>query len=141
MNPAERECHELLHCDRRECLPSGLVHCLDARVLQNAEGFPGSLCLTCYYRLHPPPEGAPPEPPASKARGLSCAHLGAPTGETRLCGTCQGDVRLKVFACAKHLACVPTRKVEGLACCLDCPDYQATEVKLVLGRLVPPAPE
>jgi len=37
-----------------------------------------------------------------------CRHLGAETGERRLCPTCSGHVEKKVFACAKHTTCVLT---------------------------------
>lgn len=40
----------------------------------------------------------------------------------RLCDTCGGRVKLKVFACALHTACTPENQLEGLHCCKICPD-------------------
>lgn len=36
-----------------------------------------------------------------------CIHLGKETGETVKCLGCQGDVRVKVFACAVYGICLP----------------------------------
>lgn len=63
-----------------------------------------------------PAEAAPPEP---------CVHLGQATGDVADCPSCGGRVRLKVMACAVYGRCTPTRQVDGLACCLTCPDYRA----------------
>jgi hypothetical protein len=73
----------------------------------------------------PPPVVAVPPAPV-KARGL-CAHLGADTGERRVCGPCGGRVELKVLACAVHSRCTVAKAVAGVACCSTCPDYLAAE--------------
>ena len=56
-----------------------------------------------------------------------CVHLGAATGATVPCPGCKGTVRLKTFSCAVHGTCLPSRKVEGAACCLDCPDWKTMD--------------
>ncbi len=63
-----------------------------------------------------------PQPVAAKV--APCPLLGAPTGETVPCQSCKGTVELKVLACAhpKHGRCTPTKKVDGIACCLGCAD-------------------
>lgn len=61
-------------------------------------------------------------PPAS-----SCAFLGAPTGEVAECPSCNGRVRLKLFACAKHGRCTLGKPAPGVACCRGCPDHSGRQ--------------
>lgn len=97
-------------------------------------------CCRCYRYLHHdgyrakwngegPATPAPPEVAAVWAgqpkldrppRSSPCIHLGADTGERRLCNSCRGRVSLKLFAC-DHPAHGPTT----LQDCRRCPDYAA----------------
>jgi hypothetical protein len=67
---------------------------------------------------------------------LPCSHLGAPTGWTVDCPTCpgKGKVSLKLFHCTKHEKCTIGKKVEGVACCVGCPDHSGRQPR-------PAAPE
>jgi len=56
----------------------------------------------------PPPEPEPLPP---------CLHLGAPTGESVACPSCQGSVSLKLFACAVHGTATLAKRVDGYGCC------------------------
>jgi hypothetical protein len=62
-------------------------------------------------------------PPAPRS---PCNHRGAAVRE-EVCPTCQGHVRLKVFACTIHTECTIARTVGGVACCATCSDYQAAD--------------
>ena len=42
------------------------------------------------------------------------------------CSSCAGTVKLKIFACAIHGECTPLMKIEGIACCNNCPDRVTT---------------
>ncbi len=53
-----------------------------------------------------------------------CVHLGNPTGQTVECPTCSGSVKLKLFHCLALGSCTTTKKVEGVACCVGCSEYQ-----------------
>lgn len=55
--------------------------------------------------------------------GMECVHLGEEVDRVS-CPTCNGNVQLKVFACAKHGHCTIDRRVSWLACCNTpaCPD-------------------
>lgn len=60
----------------------------------------------------------PPKPRLPSV--LTCIHRGESTGETRGCKSCRGEVQLKLLACAVHGVCLPTKEVEGVACCKTC---------------------
>lgn len=85
-------------------------------------------CVVCilwrkdpsYYAIGTHVPAAPGAPP-----GQACAHRGGPTGETVLCPSCAGSVRLKMFACAVHGTCTVSRRAVGVACCVECPDRSA----------------
>lgn len=62
--------------------------------------------------------GVAPPPPGP------CRHLGEPTGELVECPTCSGSVRLKLRACAVFGKCTEGRAVDGVACCVGCPEYE-----------------
>lgn len=51
-----------------------------------------------------------------------CAYLGEPTGETSTCGSCAGNVRIKLRACAVNGTCTTDQRVNGTACCAVCMD-------------------
>jgi hypothetical protein len=57
----------------------------------------------------------------------TCQHLGPALGEKIVCGTCAGNVRLKVFGCALHKRCTQLKPVDGAACCAGCLDYNEQE--------------
>lgn len=52
-----------------------------------------------------------------------CQHLGPATGFVE-CPACQGNVRLKVFACEIHKSATMKNPINGLACCAVCREYQ-----------------
>lgn len=54
----------------------------------------------------------------SKQRLETCVHVGRPTGDFVECVSCQGRVRLRVFACDIHETTDSKR-------CLACRDYKA----------------
>lgn len=61
-------------------------------------------------------------PRQTKNRG-ACRHRGDETRRVE-CPTCGGRrVELKVFACSIHGECLPTRQLDGLTCCAQCPDH------------------
>jgi hypothetical protein len=62
--------------------------------------------------------------PTGAKRG-ACRHLGADTGGRRLCDSCGGRVELKVMACGVHGMCTAGKRVDGVACCTGCPDWEA----------------
>lgn len=55
---------------------------------------------------------------------VDCIHFGDVTGETILCPTCSGAIRLKVFRCEVHGECLPTKSISGspIKCCKGCKD-------------------
>lgn len=61
-----------------------------------------------------------PDPAACRHRGKEIGFVGCPS--------CSGNVRLKVFECAKHGRCHKGagKNVAGLRCCHGCPDRSAT---------------
>jgi hypothetical protein len=61
-----------------------------------------------------------------------CRHLGAATGATSACPSCQGTVALKLFACALHQCCTQARPVADLACCASCSDREPPATDLAL---------
>ena len=58
-------------------------------------------------------------------RTAPCQYRGSEQ-RTEQCETCQGNVRIKVFGCCKHVACTVAQPMPGLAICAACPDYVAT---------------
>jgi hypothetical protein len=60
-------------------------------------------------------------------RDRDCIHLGGATGQLIECPSCQGNVRVKLFACALHGTTSLRKAVVGHTCCLICPDYLARE--------------
>jgi len=58
------------------------------------------------------------------AREAPCRFRAAVAQATVLCSSCRGKIKLKVFGCDLHGKCTVSRKVEGMACCGVCVDYQ-----------------
>ena len=54
-----------------------------------------------------------------------CIHLGDKTG-TRECETCQGSVKIKLYACALHGTCTLGKRIDMLPVCSQCGDYAAS---------------
>lgn len=97
------------------------------------------MALTFVYRaghlvaIHP---GERPPTPKSRFNKLElpCIHLGAATGETRKCSTCQGDKYIPLHGCAQHGECTVERSVYRpgeqlgetvpVSWCRTCPDYR-----------------
>ncbi len=52
-----------------------------------------------------------------------CRHLGSDTLRRVECPSCEGTVKLKVFACFVHGQCTQGGKIDGIACCAGCVDY------------------
>ena len=65
--------------------------------------------------------------PARVAR-QPCIHLGAEL-RRQDCPTCPGHVELKIFACAVHRECALSSKVNDVACCQTCVDFEARDVE------------
>jgi len=59
-------------------------------------------------------------------RDGDCIHRGRPAG-TQDCPTCNGNVRVKLYACGKHGQCTLGKPMDGVVCCARCDDYQSTE--------------
>lgn len=55
-------------------------------------------------------------------RSRPCQHLGQPIGFVE-CPTCNGNVRLKVFACDIHQQTTMKKPMSGIACCATCREY------------------
>lgn len=70
------------------------------------------------YHDTPPPRNC-----KGPQRTQRCQHLGPPTGFVE-CPTCNGNVRLKVFACDKFTQATMKKPMNGLACCATCREYQ-----------------
>lgn len=70
-----------------------------------------------HVRRNCPKKKQPPGP---------CAHLGAEVRQQE-CDSCAGKTQIKVFACAVHGECTLGKKLDGLACCAGCKDYQPKE--------------
>jgi hypothetical protein len=80
-------------------------------------------CRLCWLAQNDPAYRESWAAEARKRAALPCRHLGADNGQTVSCPTCRGKVALKVFSCALHSRCTPTRAVPEIACCADCADY------------------
>lgn len=66
---------------------------------------------------------------------MDCGYLGAPTGETHLCPTCKGTVRLKVFDCVH-----PAHGQVTVKDCEVCSDYlQKPQAPSIAPTPTPPA--
>lgn len=59
-------------------------------------------------------------PPKSRT---DCVHLGEVADEI-LCPTCQGAVRIRVYACGRHEKCTLGKVIDEVTCCVSCVDYQ-----------------
>lgn len=53
-----------------------------------------------------------------------CAHLGAEARRVG-CDTCQGNVQVKLFACAVLGECTLAKAIDGLACCVTCERFES----------------
>jgi hypothetical protein len=62
------------------------------------------------------------KPPAPRD---ACIHLGDKVG-THECETCQGSVKIKLYACALHGTCTLGKKLPEIACCAQCGDYTSS---------------
>jgi len=87
-------------------------------------------CAVCHAWLHNPAlkahyERLPSQKSIAKTQRIACVHLGEATGEEVACSTCQGNVRIKTLACEIYGKCSPVKKLDGIACCVSCPDYIA----------------
>jgi hypothetical protein len=51
-----------------------------------------------------------------------CQYLGSLDSEKE-CDSCQGKVRIKLFACAVHGQCSIGKALHGIATCSSCQDY------------------
>ncbi len=47
----------------------------------------------------------------------TCQHLGAATGETTTCGSCKGNVQIKLFKCEIYNECTIAKPLPGKGCC------------------------
>lgn len=110
-------------CHSRHDLPAepGWYACSHPQVLVPARRVHAGICLICQYSSQPPP-AQPIEGTLLQraARARPCRHLGERIGE-RLCPTCGGHVRWKLFRC-HHASLVETTLQE----CQTCGDFEAT---------------
>lgn len=116
---------------RGEQLPSGRYAC-SSKHLVAPHGVSATTCRACPFvdRVDDPRARRrqqqiaqkPPAPPVTAPR--ACKHLGRVTGETHLCGTCAGKVKIKVRSCALHTKCTTAKELPGIACCATCPDLR-----------------
>jgi len=105
------ECVEAGWCRRHQCQKTPHWH---------------FLCQTRpdYFVLWEEGRGPGQISPAPKtARRGACGHLGSALRE-QACPACRGNVRIKVLACELHQQCTIGRRVESIACCAACSDYQ-----------------
>jgi hypothetical protein len=81
-----------------------------------------SQCVRCWHQLYGP-ASVTAKPAAPRRSPSLCSHGKGDLGKTVACPTCNGNVRLKVFACELHGEAT-ARTCEG---CPDftSPDYQA----------------
>ena len=70
-----------------------------------------------HVRRNCPKKKQPPGP---------CLHLGDSTRQQE-CDTCAGKTRIKVFTCSIHGECTLGKKLDGLACCAGCKEYEPKE--------------
>ena len=89
----------------------------------------GFKCDICGYPLKldytsPPYHKCGPPTHRDKTKSADCTHRG---DELRMeqCKTCQGNVRVKVFACAVHGECTLAKQVGVAVCHPNCPDYES----------------
>lgn len=123
---------ELPECFHRETTDTpGTFYCGSNRFIDTPGYVQEAQCLRlfngewkpCPYADVPndPELDKPPEPPRDPA---ACTHRGKATG-TQTCPTCSGTVKVKVFACPIHQQCTISKRIEGIACCAACPDYDS----------------
>jgi hypothetical protein len=78
-------------------------------------------CRLCWLYHHAPAYRALWD---SAARAVAaCRHRGEAIDLIE-CPTCQGRIRLKVFACTVHGQCTIDTPLLIVACCKQCPDFQ-----------------
>lgn len=60
-----------------------------------------------------------------------CEHFGAYTNESRLCQSCKGKVKIKIFDCAIHGKCTFSKCFAdgSIACCKGCKDFKCVQCK------------
>lgn len=80
------------------------------------------------YNKHWGGDGNVTPPPLQVPQHLTvisrpCVHLGDYTGDRETCGTCPGNVRIKLYACAVHGKASLVKKLGDTACCATCPSY------------------
>jgi len=98
--------------------------CLHPKVFATHNVVPYEMCRQCALWRDRPPAEFRPMPPRllERLQGSPCRHLGEHTG-LRDCPTCQGHVRVKVFAC-RH----PRHVETTLAECELCEDFKPPSV-------------
>lgn len=84
----------------------------------NAEKIMGRTC--------DPGGGTVREPLLHLSDYSSCQHRG-PQLRVDECPTCNGNVKVKVFACAVHVECELANKINGVKFCGACRDFAPIE--------------
>jgi hypothetical protein len=109
-------------CRHRGAQAAAGVHRCHSPKLIGLKLVTADLCGRCYCRDHDP-GGQPPALGTDRAR--PCAYRGQPTGAVRACATCNGQVRLKEFACRHpgHADRPTTTEPD----CRACADYAAPD--------------
>ena len=103
-------------------LLNGRYQCSSLKLIVSPEGINGEICLICPYVDHPHTEGT--QKTNQRFLTAPCIYR-LPLLREEECPSCYGMVKLKVFGCEKHGQCTIGKKLDGMACCAECPDYKA----------------
>lgn len=88
------------------------------------EVYSTNYCRLCWLYQHSPTYRILWSDPKTQAKNQPCFHLGLDTGETLLCPSCQGAVKVKLFNCSLHQKCSLVKPVGETKCCKTCTDYK-----------------
>lgn len=106
------------HSRREYDSPAGIYFCAHPQVFAAGDLVTFGICAQCRRWQEPPPDRYRSHPSGTgRSLGIPCFHLGEQTG-LRECPSCQGNVRLKVFAC-HH----PAHQETTLDECRFCSEY------------------
>jgi len=121
------ECTAPGHCPRHRCVKTPHWH---------------HLCQTRpdYYQLWEEGQGPGQDLPPPRPARTDSQHRGGSVREA-VCPSCQGLVRLKVFACTVHTECTLARALGTRACCATCSDYTVSEAVLEQAAAASPTKE
>lgn len=87
------------------------------------------------------PAAVPPEKKRKIITRGRCAHLGEPTGEVRLCKSCNKvESTHEIYACSIHGKCALTKSFGDIPTCRTCADFKGEihTQTLTIGRAIQP---